>query len=122
MFKYKLLDDSVEQLSCECVRNANVSIQSICERHKTIFKELSNCKGQLCELNALSLNTPVNLTNKNKKHITKSLKIINSLLSQFQVVSQDLFNLQFLICQITDSVVVTTTLKSPLSTTTNYDT
>ena len=122
MIKYKLIDDSDEQLSSEYVQNANVSIYSICERHKTIFKELSNCKGQLCDLNALSLNTPINFTNKDKKHITKSLQIIDSLLSQFKVVSQNLVNLQILICQLTGSVVVTTASSSNLSTTTNYDT
>lgn len=97
---YKLIDDSVEQLGCEFVRNAHASIRSICDRHSTIFLELSNCKGQIQQLNAIAQNSNFVLTDVETKALDKSLRKLSFLVSNFCAASQTLKELSILISQL----------------------
>ena len=97
---YKLIDDSVEQLGCEFVRNAHTSIRSICDRHSTIFLELSNCKGQIHQLNAIAKNSNFVLTNNESITLEESLEKLDFLILNFRAASHRLKELSILISHL----------------------
>lgn len=90
MANFQLVQDPIDELGREHVQNAFASTNALCSRHSTLFRELSNCHTQLCQLNAIDKNTNLSWPICEKQKLENSLKIINELVINFRCVSQSL--------------------------------